>query len=98
IERGLARGRHIGWSQDRPAAAPELLESATRGVEKLSPVDRVRVMRTLVGVMRDRGDLRRAVQLSRRWGRLVPHDLTARLTLFDLAAEAGADTTRPQAP
>jgi tetratricopeptide (TPR) repeat protein len=100
VEWRLAQARRIAWGPETPAegkAVADRLASATSQVEALSPTEQSRLMRTLVSVARGRGDLPGALRLCRRWGELVPHDLSARLVLFDLSVEAGEDTTMSEA-
>src|SRR5207248_10033932 len=100
LERRLAQARRVAWRADTPAegkTVAERLASAAHPVEALPPAEQNRLMRTLVRVAHLRGDRPGALQLCRRWCELVPQDLSARLVLFDLSAEAGEEATMNEA-
>ena len=96
VEWRLAQVRCVRAAPPTLAGAETALEEAARAAERLPPADQGRLFHALVGALQQRGDSVNAFQLCRRWCALVPHDLTARLVLFDLAAAADADPAMGQ--
>jgi tetratricopeptide (TPR) repeat protein len=77
--------------------AARALEEAGRGLERLPSDAQRRVFQALVAALRQRGEVHAATEMCRRWSRRMPHDLAARLALFDLAAAAGTEEAMREA-
>ena len=77
--------------RDTPGARAELSRLA-QGAGRFKPANRDRLLRGLAAIWTQLGDKARAREL---WGRLAdgrPDDLRVRLTLFDLALQAGDES------
>ena len=87
VDLRLARARCVTNREGAPAR--DTLAGLEGKVDPFSENQRLTLWRGLAGAYVRLGDLKKAAELWRRIAEKRPHDLAARLALFDMALEAG---------